>query len=444
MKLSDLFTVFNQSFQGADHMIKRISTDTRSIQPGDVFVALVGENFDGHDFIPQAIAAGAIALVLSREIQASIPVCCVRDTVEAYGKIALLYRQQSKARIIGLTGSCGKTTVKEMLARIFSLDGSTTATQSNDNNTIGVPKTLLEMKPTDKWGIIEMGANTPGEIDACAKVAQPDIAVITMVTLQHAEGFGDLDNIAREKGHIYERMMPDGIAVLPRDDHYYDLWCEMAFKFQHITFGFHPEATIRAKDVSAEAGKMLATIVTPDGEFPITISLLGRHNIYNAAAATAVAWAMGLPLSMITQGLSHMRAVDKRLCVYRGLNQSTLIDDCYNASPASINAALEVLSGFSGKRIWIFGDMGELGAYANQMHESVGAKARDLGIDHIFAVGDKSRLTLGAFGRGGEHFADKEALLAYIKPLLDQHTTVLVKGSRARRLETVVAALKAD
>lgn len=444
MKLSDLFNIFQQPLQSADQPIRRINTDTRIIQAGDVFVALVGDNFDGHDFIPQAIAGGAIAVVASRDIQVTVPVCHVNDTTQAYGLIGNLHRQQSPAKIIGLTGSCGKTTLKEMLYQIFSLEGPTTATPSNDNNTIGVPKTLLSMKPTDAFGVIEMGANAPGEIDACARIATPDIAIITMVTLQHAEGFGDLDTIAREKGAIYQHLTSGGIAVLPRDDHYYEFWTEMAADTKRVTFGFHAEAMIRGTDVRTENGKMRATLVTPDGSCDIAISLLGRHNIYNAVAAAAVAWSMGVSLAVIARGLGNMRAVDKRLCVYRGLNQSTLIDDCYNASPASINAALEVLSEFAGKRIWIFGDMGELGAYANQMHESVGTKARDLGIDHIFAVGEKSLLTLGAFGKGGAHFEDKDALLAYVKPLLDQHTTVLIKGSRSRRLETVVAALKAN
>lgn len=443
MKLSDLFNLFQQPLQGTDQTIRRINTDTRIIQSGDVFVALIGENFDGHDFIEQAIAAGAIAIVASQDMKASVPVCHVSDTTAAYGLIGNLSRRQSAAKIVGLTGSCGKTTLKEMLYQIFSLEGPTTATPSNDNNTIGVPKTLLGMKPTDAYGVIEMGANAPGEIDACARIANPDIAIITMVTLQHAEGFGDLDTIAREKGAIYQHLTSGGIAVLPRDDHYYDYWHNIAKDKKCVTFGFHEEAMIRGTNIKPENGKMRATLVTPDGDCDIALSLLGKHNIYNAVAAAAVAWSMGVPLAVIARGLGNMRAVDKRLCVYRGLNQSTLIDDCYNASPASINAALEVLSEFSGKRIWIFGDMGELGVYANQMHESVGTKARDLGIDHIFAVGEKSLLTLDAFGKGGAHFEDKDALLEYVKPLLDQHTTVLIKGSRSRRLETVVAALKA-
>lgn len=444
MKLSDVFNLFQQPLQGSDQTIRRINTDTRIIQAGDVFVALIGEKFDGHDFIPQAIAAGAIAVVASRDVKVSVPVCHVEDTTLAYGMIGHLHREQSPAKIIGLTGSCGKTTLKEMLYQIFSLEGPTTATPSNDNNRIGVPKTLLSIKPNDAYGVIEMGASALGEIDACARIATPDIAIITMAALQHAEGFGDLDTIAREKGAIYQHLTPGGIAVLARDDNFYEYWKNLAADSKQVTFGFHEEAMIRGKDVRTEGGKMRATLITPEGDCEIALSLLGRHNIYNAIAAAAIAWSMGVSLPVIARGLGNMRAVDKRLCVYRGLNQSTLIDDCYNASPASINAALEILSEFAGKRIWIFGDMGELGAYENEMHESVGIKARDLGIDHIFAVGEKSLLTLGAFGTGGAHFEDKDALLEHVKPLLDQYTTVLIKGSRSRRLETVVAALKAN
>lgn len=444
MKLSEVLNLFHVKIQGQDRTVNKISTDTRTIQAGDVFVALVGDQFDGHDFIPQAIEKGAIALVVSRELKADVPVCRVKDTTQAYGQIANLYRHQCKAKIAGLTGSCGKTTVKEMLYKIFSLQGATTSTQSNDNNTVGVPKTLLNMSSNDAWGIIEMGANSLGEIAACTKVAEPDVALVTMVALQHAEGFGDIETIAREKAGIFDGLKSGGIAVLPRDDQFYSLFAQKTETHPQITFGFHDEADIRAINVQALGTGMSATLVTPQGTRDIKLSLLGRHNIYNAAAAAAVALSMGIPLDTVVQGLANMRAVDKRLCLYRGLNASTLIDDCYNASPASIVAALEILSEFSGKRIWIFGDMGELGAYADQMHQTVGERARDLGIDHIFAVGDKARLTLGAFGQGGEHFPDKETLVAHIRPLLDEHTTVLVKGSRSRRLETVVEALKAN
>ncbi len=443
MKLSELFAILDQDFTGEDQVIHDISTDTRTLKQGDVFIALRGENFDGHDYLQQALEKGAIAAVVDHRVNIKLPQCLVEDTLRAYGKIARNHREKMKVKLAALTGSCGKTTVKAMLAEIFLRAGHTHATDKNFNNEVGVPQTILQITPEHGYAVIEMGANLPGEIKRSSETAQPDIAIITMVTLQHPEGMGDLDNIAREKGAILTSLRKSGTAILPKDDEYFHYWESLLEGQELITFGFDPEADVTATKMGKDAlGHVNADIKTPTGSFHVQLKLLGRHNIYNALAATAAGVAAGLPLSDICAGLETMQPVDKRLKVYSGINQSTLIDDCYNASPTSIKAALEVLSQYQGERLWVFGDMAELADYADQCHREVGEAAKALGIDYVFAVGEKARITLKAFGEGGQHFTSKDALVAALTPKLHKNMTVLVKGSRGNKFETVVAALK--
>lgn len=423
--------------------VKNISTDSRSINTGDVFVALKGEQFDGHDYLEQAIERGAKAAIVSRDIKADVPLYKTEDTLRTYGEIANLHRHKMRAKLVALTGSCGKTTVKAMLAEILSRAGDTLATEKNFNNEIGVPQTILQITKDHRWAVVEIGANLPGEIKRSTAVAEPDISLITMVALQHAEGMGNIDDIAREKSDILSALNKNGTAILPKDDEYFHYWESLLKGQELITFGFDPSADITATKIGKnERGLANAEIKTPTGTFTVQLKLLGRHNIYNAMAATAVAVAAGLPLSDIRAGLEIAQPVDKRLTIYSGKNQATLIDDCYNASPAGIKAALEVLSQYDGERIWVFADMGELGQYAEQFHREVGDAARDLGIDRIFAVGEKAKITLQAFGEGGQHFSDKEALVSALQPKLHKELTILIKGSRSNKLETVVSALK--
>ncbi len=423
--------------------VKNISTDTRTLTPGDVFVALRGEQFDGHEYISQAVSRGAIAAIVDCKVDVDVPQCVVDDTLLAYGEIARMHREKMPAKLVALTGSCGKTTAKNMLAEIFARAGETHATDKNLNNRIGVPQTILQITPDHRWAVIELGASVPDEIKHSAHIATPDIALITMVTLQHPEGMGDLDDIAREKGEILNALKKNGSAVLPKDDEYFHYWESLLQGQEIITFGFDPGSDVTATKLGKnDQGYVNAEIKTPMGTFNIQLNLLGRHNIYNALASAAVAVAAGLPLNDIAAGLQAMQPVDKRLTVYLGINQSTLIDDCYNASPTGIKAALEVLSQYEGERLWVFADMKELGSYTDESHREVGIAAKALGIDEIFAIGEKAHLTLEAFGEGGQHFKDKDALVSALKPKLHKDMTVLVKGSRGNKLETVVAALK--
>ncbi len=422
-----------------------ISTDTRTLVPGAAFVALRGEQFDGHDYLQQAKDKGAVIAVVDHPIEVDIPQCLVPNTTAAYGEIARLHRNRMPAQVITLTGSAGKTTTKNMLAKIFGAVGPTLATQKNFNNEIGVPMTLLQLKPEHQWAVIENGANSPGEIDRNSRVAEPDCGMVLMVAEVHVEGMGTADKIAIEKGAIYPHIRPHGVAVLPRDDQFYAQFAQRAAhdEIRQISFGFSPEADVTAQDIHiTSGGQTSATVRTPLGSFALKMALLGRHNIYNALAATAVAVAYNIPLATIAQALASVEPADKRLQVYVGHNRAKLIDDCYNGSPVGIMAALEILASCPGEKVWVFGDMAELGERSAHYHQLVGEKARELGIDQVYAVGEQSLLTLQSFGKGGLHFNSKEALIEALKPKLHDHMTVLIKGSRSRKLETITEALK--
>jgi UDP-N-acetylmuramoyl-tripeptide--D-alanyl-D-alanine ligase len=428
---------FFASFQGP------VSTDTRSLPSGAAFVALRGEQFDGHEYVQAAKDRGAVIAVVDHRVDVDIPQCVVENTTAAYGEIARLHRNRMPATIIALTGSAGKTTTKNMLAAIFSAVGPTLATQKNFNNEIGVPMTLLQLTPEHEWAVIEIGANSPGEIDRNARVAEPDCAMVLMVAEVHVQGMGTADQIAQEKGAIYPHIRPQGLAVLPLDDHYYPQFEKSTQALKRLTFGFDPSADVRAVDIRyTPEGKTQARLITPAGECELSLELLGRHNLYNALAATAVALGYGVSLSTITQALGTVEPADKRLKIYEGHNKARLIDDCYNASPVGILAALEILASYPGEKIWVFGDMGELGERSAHYHQLVGEKAREFGIDHVYAVGEQSLITLQSFGKGGLHFKSKEDLVEALRPKLHGQVTVLIKGSRSRKLETITEALK--
>lgn len=442
MKLSFVYDLFGLNLTMPDHDV-RICTDTRTLEQGDVFVALIGEQFDGHDYVAQAHEKGAALAIVSRKIPISIPQIEVRDTLVAYGNIATAHRNAMPAFVMAMTGSCGKTTTKEYVAQICGTYAPTLATYANLNNEVGVPKTLLALRPEHRFAVIEMGANQRGEIARLSAIAQPNAALITLVSAQHTEGFGSVDNVAREKGAIYAGLLPGGTAILPRDDHYYATWHDAVDRPQ-LSFGFSPKADVMITDVVITHGGGKAVLHTPNGMFPIETTLVGKHNIYNAAAAASLALAGGVPVNCIQAGIARTQPPKQRMNIIPGEKQSTLIDDCYNAGPLSVIAALEVLATYPGEKVWVFGEMRELGNEADPQHILVGEKARALGIEKIYAVGDKAKLTLAAFGGDkSKFFESKEALIAALRPQLHPAMTILIKGSRGNQLETVVDALKA-
>ena len=439
MALSKLAQELKGELLGEDVMFSNMSTDTRSIEKGDLYLALVGDNFDGNSFTEAAASSGAIAAIVSREVQSSLPVLRVADTHVALGKIANLNRRRSDAKVVALTGSQGKTTVKEMLGAILSDAAETLATEANLNNTI---------EDKHRYVVIEMGANRAGEIAFSVTATEPDIALITNASPAHIEGFGSLQGIVAAKGEIIDGLKNSGILLLNADDSYVEDWVQRAADKQIVRFSLS-NATgdsqyFASSLVEGEDGASQFTLHTPRGEQALTTHFMGKHNVFNAVAATAAAMEAGATLQNVVRGLVSLHPVAGRLSRLSGLNGSYLIDDSYNASPGSFFAAIDVLSGLKGQKILVMGDMKELGDDTDSAHSSVGQYASKSTIDEVWAVGEKSKLAVDACAAKGRHFEDKKALIAALIAISSPGLTMLIKGSRGARMNEVVTALKID
>jgi UDP-N-acetylmuramoyl-tripeptide--D-alanyl-D-alanine ligase len=418
-----------------------ICVDSRMIEPGNLFIALQGDQFDGHDFVKEAEVKGALAAVVNRYIDdVVIPQCIVSDTVDALAKIATAHRNTVTCPVIALTGSNGKTTVKEMIAAI--LPAPSHATKGNLNNHIGAPMSALQLSTEHRFAVFELGASNPLEIAHTVAIVQPDVTLINNIAPAHVEGFGSIDGVARSKGEIYAGLKPHGTAVINDDDAYAHFWDDILRDKKTIRFSANHLADVYAKDILLDAqGCGQFTMVLPTGQAAIKLNVCGEHNIRNALAAGACCYATGVSQTDIQRGLNQFSGVSGRLTFVAGINQATIIDDTYNANLRSVLAALEVLAKRPGEKIFVFGDMGELGAFTSLHHQEVGMAARTLGIDKLFTCGKHSELTTHAFGTGGYHCASKEEAVARVLPLLASQTTVLVKGSRSSAMEKVVQKL---
>lgn len=444
MQLSQFAKIVRCDLNGPDVSFNQVSIDSRTIEAGQLFFALRGENFDGHRFIDQAIKKGAAGLVVETPVHGiDIPYVLVEDARKALGSYAHYHRQQMSARIIAVTGSSGKTTTKGLLASVFRQLGVTRASESSFNNDVGVPLTLLGLTEEDRYLIAEIGANHLGEIDYLTKLVEPDVAIITNVAPAHLEGFGSLEAIAREKGSIYGGLPANGYAVINNDDHFASFWRELAQDTNILTFGVDQPADVFAEDVFLnDKSQALFKLYLPDGGFSVQLQLLGYHNVYNALAAAAAGYVLGLSHEHIKQGLEKGQAASKRLNEYHGYAGATVIDDSYNANPGSVAAALRLLAQRAkGNGIVVLGDMRELGPTAADLHRQIGLLARDLGIKQLYGFGDFSQYTVEAFGKNGVHFKDKQALISDLKSKLTDATTVLVKGSRSMKMEEITQAL---
>ncbi|MBI2993992.1 MAG: UDP-N-acetylmuramoyl-tripeptide--D-alanyl-D-alanine ligase [Gammaproteobacteria bacterium] len=444
MRLAEAAQPLNARLVGQDREFRGCSTDSRRLNPGEMFIALRGERFNGHDFVLQAERNGAgAALVEFAPPSVTLPLLQVADTRKAIGMLAAHWRARFDIPVVAITGSNGKTTVKELVSSILSRHAPVCSTQGNLNNDIGVPITLFALGEEHRFGIVEMGANHKGEIAYLTRLSRPTIAVITQCAPAHLEGFGSIEGVARAKAEIYEGLPPGGAAVINADDRYAGLWRELCSGLRQLTFGLKHTADVTARDLRPGAGPEQGrfTLITPRGAIDVGLSLQGRHNIMNALAASACAEAIGIPLGQICSGLEAVRPVKGRLQLKPGLNRSRILDDTYNANPASLLAALDVLRVYPGRRWLVLGDMGELGEAAAGMHRDAGEAARERDVEQLFAFGDLSRITAEGFGSGARHFESIQELVRAVQAELAPDVTVLVKGSRAMAMERVVDAL---
>lgn len=432
---------------GIDTLFRGVSTDTRTLREGELFFALHGPNFDGREFVMTAATKQAVAAVVDKSVDAEIANITVDDTRVALGKLAASWRKQMPARVIAITGSNGKTTVKEMVASCLSQGASTLATQGNLNNDIGLPLMLLRLGREHEYGVFELGANHPNEIACLAAMAQPHVVLITNAAAAHLEGFGSIAGVARAKGEILQSQQAPECAILNRDDEYYDLWKSMAKGLAILSFGMNPQADIQATQIRSTRNGSAFTLVLPDTTLEISLPLAGTHNVLNACAAAAASTALGLSAAQIKEGLEKVQPVSGRLQAIDGLRGIHLFDDSYNANPASVIAAAEYIAAKQGECWLVLGDMAELGADAALLHESVGQAVREAGISRLFTTGKQSRRTSAAFGENAEWIESvsdlAEALIAALKSSLPEHgaINVLVKGSRSMQMERVVSAL---
>jgi UDP-N-acetylmuramoyl-tripeptide--D-alanyl-D-alanine ligase len=419
------------------------STDSRSCGRQQLFVALEGPHHDGHEHVSEAGRRGAAAALVSRSVESSLPMIQVADTLQALGRLSGVWRDRFELPVIGVTGSNGKTTVKEMLAAILRAGAPVLATRGNLNNEIGLPLTLMELNAEHRLAVIEMGANHPGEIARLARLARPHIGVITQCAPAHLEGFGSIEGVANAKGELLQNLDADGIAVINADDSFAPLWRRLAGDRRCLGFAIDAAADVRAEWRRDGTGSRIE-MLTPVGSIVARLALPGRHNVANAAAAAAAAIAAGASSEAIVSGLEAMEPVPGRLEVKRIDDDICIIDDTYNANPASLQAALEVLAAFPGRHWLVLGDMAELGDEAPDYHRRVAALVRDYPIDRLLTIGELSRLTTISFGEGAHHHVSMDALVAGLGESLEPHTTVLVKGSRSMGMERVVAALTAE
>ncbi len=430
--------------QGADILLKGVSTDTRSLQKGELFIALSGPNFDGNTFAEKALKSDAAACLLERD-RGVAPALIVDDSRRALGLLAQAWRQRFSLPLVAVTGSNGKTTVKDMLASIFSRKGRVLATRGNLNNDIGMPLTLLRLNSSYDYAVIEMGANHAGEIAYLSELAAPDVALITNAAAAHLAGFGSLEGVAQAKGEIYSGLAAGGCAVMNADDAFVSLWHKiMANEKRNLRcLDF---ASVAKADVHASwpATDGQVKINTPEGEFDLRLALPGRHNLMNALAASAVAMAVGVDPASIRVGLEAMQTVPGRLQLKTGVAGSRILDDTYNANPASIKAALEVLQDFSGRHFLALGDMAELGKDEKMLHAQTGEQARASGVQRLYTLGALSRAAATAFGGEAQIFSSHSSMLERLHEDLDADVTLLVKGSRRMQMDKIVHALSVD
>ncbi|HXF17362.1 MAG TPA: UDP-N-acetylmuramoyl-tripeptide--D-alanyl-D-alanine ligase [Burkholderiales bacterium] len=432
--------------QGNNAKFERVTTDSRNVRAGDLFVGIRGEKFDGRDFANQALADGAVGVMVqpgASAIASNASVIEVKDTRLALGILAAFWRARFSSPLVAITGSNGKTTVKEMLAQMLRQvagDSGVLATVGNLNNDIGMPLTLLRLRPEQRYAVVEMGMNHLGEIAYLSSLAKPTIALINNAGTAHIGEVGSLDAIARAKGEIFDGLAKDGIAILNGDDRFAGYWRSRLQGYRVMAFSLANRATVTAR---YELGLFasLVTFRTPEEEFVASLGVPGLHNIKNALAAVACAYALGIASTAMVAGLAQYSGVKGRLQRKRHASGAMVIDDTYNANCESMQAAIAVLAACPGHKVFVMGDMGELGTEAEAMHASIGEFAQRSGIQELYALGTMSAAAVRRFGKGARHFSSIDELVGALSERIDQRSVVLVKGSRFMRMERVVESL---
>jgi len=448
LTLSEVATPLAARLLGSDARFTAVSTDSRQIGPGQLFIALSGPNFDGHDYLADVAAKGAVAALVERPVTTvTLPQLQVADTRLALGQLGALNRDAYQGPVVAITGSSGKTTVKEMLASILraGLGGEVLATRGNLNNDLGAPLTLLELAPQHVAAVIELGANHVGEIAYTVGLTRPQVAILNNAGNAHVGEFGGPEKIVQAKGEIIDGLAADGVAVLNLDDKAFGIWQQRAGDRSVLSFALSsPAADFYASDIHRDTrGCPAFTLHGPAGEVRIQLNLLGQHNVANALAASAAAHALQVPLVGIRQGLQSLQPVKGRGVAQLAANGLCVIDDTYNANPVSMCAAVDILAAFSGRTVLVLGDMGELGEWAEQGHRDVGAYAAGK-VSALYAVGPQMRHAVAAFGAEGRHFADQASLIVALAAEQGPSTTLLIKGSRSAAMDKVVSALCAS
>lgn len=442
MKLSEIARMLDGQLIGKDATFHGASFDSRKIHANQLFVAFKGEHVDGHAFLNDAMKRGAAGALVAHHVESELPQIIVNDVRLALGEVASYYREQLSMPIIGLTGSCGKTTTKTLIANVLAEAGHVHATEGTLNNDYGMPLTLLNAKPTDNFVVLEMGANHLHEIAYLTYIARPTIALITNAGPVHLEGFGSVEGVARGKGEIFQGLKQNGVAIINIDDAFAEYWQQLVSGTPFITFGLSKHADVYATDIKPHNdGTIEFMLHTLSGSAPVHMALIGEHNVMNALAAAAVGIAAGVSLEKICLGLAGAKAVDKRLVPRTGLNGAHIIDDTYNANPIAMEMAIKVLMQFNGEKVFVTGDMAELGPDAATYHHELGEKARQLGVNRLYTVGKLSQHTAEGFGQNAHHFTDQNALINALQAELKPAVHILIKGSRSARMENVVKAL---
>jgi len=445
LSLQEISNVVSGELYGEDKVISHVGIDTRVLVANALYVAIKGEQFDGHEFIKQAEEAGASALLVNEKMNSTLPQIVVANTRIALAELAGAIREKAGIKVCGVTGSNGKTTVKEMIAAILAVKSSVLSTLGNFNNDIGVPLSLLRLEQSHEFAVIEMGANHADEIAYTSRYAKPDVVVITNVAAVHIEGFGCIDGVASAKAEIIESLSDDGIAILNADDDYYNLWRAIAGQRECLSFGVNDIADVRAENIvnTLQNEQFISSfnLVFNEQKISIKLALAGEHNVKNALAASAACIALGVDIAQIKQGLEQLNSVKGRMQLQATKKGYRVVNDSYNANPASLQVALDAIH-TNAENFWVaLGEFGELGVESSEIHKEMGLQIKQSGVTRLFATGELTKHTVDSFGNGASYYAQQEDLIAAIQKEIDRDVVLLVKGSRSQKMEVVVNSL---